>query len=92
MQSWKRVTWSHRANSKFFKILSLKIKDYRIFSLLQKIIGSFSSCRGVGRGMPIGNLTSQIFANIYLNELDRFVKHVLRVRNFRLFVPPLLNF
>jgi len=30
--------------------------------------------------MPIGNLTSQIFANIYLNELDRFVKHELKVR------------
>jgi hypothetical protein len=30
--------------------------------------------------MPIGNLTSQIFANIYLNELDRFVKHTLGVK------------
>ena len=30
--------------------------------------------------MPIGNLTSQIFANIYLNELDRFVKHELKVK------------
>lgn len=30
------------------------------------------------RGIPIGNLTSQIFANIYLNELDRFVKHNLK--------------
>jgi len=30
--------------------------------------------------MPIGNLTSQIFANIYLNELDRFVKHELGVK------------
>lgn len=29
-------------------------------------------------GMPIGNLTSQIFANIYLNEFDRFVKHILK--------------
>lgn len=28
--------------------------------------------------MPIGNLTSQVFANIYLNELDRFVKHTLK--------------
>ncbi|MBI5306435.1 RNA-directed DNA polymerase [Candidatus Wolfebacteria bacterium] len=28
--------------------------------------------------MPIGNLTSQIFANIYLNELDRFVKHTIK--------------
>jgi len=32
------------------------------------------------RGLPIGNLTSQLFANIYLNELDHFVKEKLRVR------------
>lgn len=32
--------------------------------------------------MPIGNLTSQIFANIYLNELDRFVKHRLEIKYY----------
>ena len=32
--------------------------------------------------MPIGNLTSQIFANIYLNELDRFVKHSLKPQEY----------
>lgn len=32
--------------------------------------------------MPIGNLTSQIFANIYLNELDRFVKHRLKPKAY----------
>lgn len=32
--------------------------------------------------MPIGNLTSQIFANIYLNELDRFVKHKLKMKYY----------
>ena len=32
--------------------------------------------------MPIGNLTSQIFANIYLNELDKFIKHKLRLNNY----------
>jgi len=32
--------------------------------------------------VPIGNLTSQIFANIYLNEFDQFVKHTLRVKNY----------
>lgn len=31
------------------------------------------------KGVPIGNLTSQLFANIYLNELDQFVKHKLKV-------------
>ncbi len=33
-------------------------------------------------GMPIGNLTSQIFSNIYLNELDRFVKHQLKIKGY----------
>ncbi len=37
---------------------------------------------GTKAGMPIGNLTSQIFANIYLNELDRFVKHELGVKYY----------
>lgn len=36
----------------------------------------------VRKGMPIGNLTSQIFANIYLNEFDRFIKHKLKVKNY----------
>lgn len=35
---------------------------------------------GPGRGLPIGNLTSQFFANVYLNELDQFVKHTLKAR------------
>jgi retron-type reverse transcriptase len=33
-----------------------------------------------GKGIPIGNLTSQLYANVYLHELDRFVKHDLRQR------------
>jgi len=34
------------------------------------------------KGLPIGNLTSQFFANVYLNELDQYVKHVLKVRYY----------
>ena len=34
------------------------------------------------RGLPIGNLTSQFFANVYLNELDQFVKHHLKARYY----------
>lgn len=33
-------------------------------------------------GLPIGNLTSQFFANVYLNSLDHFVKHDLRVKGY----------
>jgi hypothetical protein len=42
----------------------------------------FTGERVDGVGMPIGNLTSQMFANLYLNELDQFVKQELRVRHY----------
>lgn len=32
--------------------------------------------------MPLGNLTSQFFANVYLNELDQFVKHKLKAKYY----------
>jgi retron-type reverse transcriptase len=35
-----------------------------------------------GKGIPIGNLTSQLFANIYMNEFDQFVKHKLKVKHY----------
>ena len=34
------------------------------------------------KGMPLGNLTSQFFANVYLNELDYFVKHELKIKYY----------
>ncbi|MBM2820347.1 MAG: RNA-directed polymerase (Reverse transcriptase) [Candidatus Berkelbacteria bacterium] len=36
----------------------------------------------IGIGFPIGNLTSQLFANIYLNEFDYFIKHDLRIKYY----------
>ncbi len=47
--------------------------------------GSFKSKYYKNKGIPIGNLTSQIFSNIYLNELDRFIKHELKVKRFEIF-------
>lgn len=38
------------------------------------------------QGLPIGNLTSQFFANIYLNELDQFVKHKLKIKYYLRYV------
>ena len=37
---------------------------------------------GIHVGLPIGNLTSQLFANVYLHELDEFVKHGLREKHY----------
>ena len=39
-----------------------------------------------GCGIPIGNLTSQFFANVYLNELDHFIKHILKARYYLRYV------
>jgi len=47
----------------------------RLLRLIDKIIDSFSVAPE--KGLPLGNVTSQLFANIYLNELDKFIKHEL---------------
>jgi len=44
----------------------------------------------VGKGLPIGNLTSQFFANVYLNELDLFVKHILKAKHYLRYVDDFL--
>ncbi|MCC7197406.1 RNA-directed DNA polymerase [Candidatus Peregrinibacteria bacterium] len=64
------------------KNFSLRIKDSTTLNLLKEVVGSFTTVAGRKVGIPIGNLTSQIFANIYLNELDRFVKHTLKVKAY----------
>jgi retron-type reverse transcriptase len=61
------------------KILGSYIEDKEIIGLLQIIIGSFYK-RESGVGLPLGNLTSQLFVNIYMNVFDQFVKHILKVK------------
>ncbi len=66
-------------------ILKKKIKDNDTAWLLSRIISSFSSnysLLGIDKGVPIGNLTSQLFANIYLGELDKFIKQGLKVKYY----------
>lgn len=59
-------------------ILSNKIADNKILHIINDIIISFNIKDHIG--IPLGNITSQIFANIYLNELDIFLKKTMRVR------------
>ena len=44
------------------------------------------------RGLPIGNLTSQFFANVYLNKFDHFVKRVLKVKHYIRYVDDMVLF
>jgi len=62
-------------------VLSRTIPDRDLIELLEEIVASFSS-GPVGVGLPLGNLTSQLFVNIYMNEFDQFVKHQLRVEHY----------
>jgi retron-type reverse transcriptase len=62
-------------------ILAERIPDRNILWLLGEVIGSFHSTAH-GKGLPLGNLTSQLLVNIYMNEFDQFVKHELKVRYY----------
>lgn len=80
------------------KVISKHIKDERLLNLIERIINCEDTAFGLpagkmptelpkeewifARGMPIGNLTSQMFANIYLNELDQFCKHKLKIHYY----------
>lgn len=79
-------------------ILQRRIDDERLMELLRNIISCDGERFGLPRfmgpddvddsewlpdiGMPIGNLTSQMFANIYLNEVDQFCKHALHIHMY----------
>ena len=58
-----------------YRLLAKDIEDPELIGLLARIIYSDRNTKGV----PIGNYTSQYFANIYLDRLDKFVKNVLRL-------------
>ena len=59
-------------------LLARKFKDAGVLDLFDRILASYETAPG--RGLPIGNLTSQHFANFYLAPLDRFVKERLQRR------------
>lgn len=58
------------------RIIKKKITCLPVIWLITQIVGSFESSHC--KGLPLGNVTSQLFANLYLNPLDYFVKHLLK--------------
>ncbi len=63
-------------------ILRSHIHDADILRLVGSIVSSFNTHGKTGVGLPLGNLTSQLLVNIYMNEFDRFVKYGLRERHY----------
>lgn len=65
----KRILW---------KILKRKIKDRKLLWLTRQILLSTEGMKG----LPLGNYTSQMFANIYLNEVDQYAKRSLKCKYY----------
>ncbi|NCU43064.1 hypothetical protein EOL72_01790 [Candidatus Falkowbacteria bacterium] len=61
-------------------ILREYILDNRILTLLSDIISSYESISGCG--LPLGNLTSQLLVNIYMNKFDQFVKYEIKAKYY----------
>ncbi|MBU4352297.1 MAG: hypothetical protein KJ939_04405 [Nanoarchaeota archaeon] len=67
-------------HSILLKIIGKRINDPKVLWLIRRVLSNYSTSEE--KGMPLGNLTSQFFANVYLNELDQFVKHKIRAKNY----------
>lgn len=63
-------------------ILIKQIEDKNILWLLGQVIDSFNTAGKTQIGLPLGNLTSQLLVNVYMNEFDQFVKRVLKAKYY----------
>ena len=61
------------------EILQRKLKDARLLKLITTIVWN---PQDADRGLPIGNMTSQFFANVYMDPFDHFVKETLKQRHY----------
>lgn len=89
-RNWKSSAWVLKCDvRKFFdsidhdilrSLIAKKVDDVQLLALLDILFASFEKTKG--KGLPLGNVTSQLFANIYLNELDQFIKHELKAKHY----------
>jgi len=70
-------------------ILKRKLKDGRVLDLLERIVDNTPT---PGKGLPIGNLTSQFLANVYLDPLDHEIKDRRRIRGYIRYMDDLIVF
>ena len=89
-KNYTRNAWALKCDIyRFFDSINHQILENLLFQkvldkdtrwLLENIIKSFAKTEG--KGLPLGNVTSQLFANVYLNTLDRFMKHSLKAKYY----------
>lgn len=62
--------------------MTKQIEDKDVSNLLEHTIDSFSTTGKQHVGLPLGNLTSQLLVNVYMNELDQFMKRTLKAEHY----------
>ncbi len=62
-------------------VLKKHVQDEEVLWLLERVIESFNS-GNAGVGLPLGNLTSQLLVNVYMNEFDQYMKHVFKEKYY----------
>ncbi len=62
------------------ELIQEKVSCQETMQLLEKVIDSFHKI--LGKGLPLGNVTSQIFANVYMNRFDWYVKKELKIKYY----------
>lgn len=96
MQKYMRIAQRNYGNNYYILKMDIKkffynidrdvlfdiMKDYIIDKKLLKFTKLLIDCDNESVGIPIGNYTSQFFANIYLDRLDKFIKHNLKVKYY----------
>ncbi|MDP3640321.1 MAG: reverse transcriptase/maturase family protein [Nanoarchaeota archaeon] len=72
-------------HSLLLEVVKRKVSDKKVLWLIKAILANHKTDEQ-GKGMPLGNLTSQFFANVYLNELDHYAKHRLPAKYYLRYV------
>lgn len=75
-----------------FSKLSSEINSSSTLNLINQILESNNAADLTGKGLPIGNLTSQLWANYYLSSLDHFIKQQLKCKGYIRYVDDMLLF
>ena len=78
------------SHSKLTALLATKFKDKALLNLFDKLLASY--CVTEGQGLPIGNLTSQYFANFYLGFFDHYAKEKMQVKGYVRYMDDVLLF
>ena len=77
------------------ELISNKIKDKKLLAIIKDLVLSFNLDNleaATKQGIPLGNLTSQLFANIYLNNMDHYIKEKLGCRYYIRYVDDFVVF